>query len=453
MKHRPQYHFLPEKNWMNDPNATIFFNGEFHLFYQYNPTDWHWGSLHYGHAVSKDLLHWDHMPIAMRPDYERGETMCYSGCSYIHDGHIELLYTSVGTEKRGQHSGSEQWVATTKDEVLWKQIPENPVITNFEVPEGITLTEWRDPFVFKWEGDIFCLVAGVVNETYSAIHLYRTDDYRKWTYVSEFFRNSCKNEVMECPNLVVFGDKVLLIHSIWDIRVLKWFVGEIDENMQLKVLNQGAVDYGDFFASQIAFSPDGRAIMFGWLREDPRRGLLTDGEWAGTQAIPRVVSVNEKNEMVLERLPEFVSLRGHEETVLLRDFSGRQDFVTSSVTAEIEADIISEDVFSIRFLSDSEEKEFTQIIINPREGTCLATMEESSLLKIVDKRPILGYFENKGKETRIDILIDCSVAEVFINGRACMTLRIYPTLEGSGMSLLTSGKIESAKISIYEIGL
>ena len=74
-------------------------------------------------------------------------------------------------------------------------------------------------------------------------------------------------------------------------------MGEIDENMQLKVLNQGAVDYGDFFASQIAFSPDGRAIMFGWLREDPRRGLLTDGEWAGTQAIPRVVSVNEKNEM------------------------------------------------------------------------------------------------------------------------------------------------------------
>ena len=106
-----------------------------------------------------------------------------------------------------------------------------------------------------------------------------------------------------------------------------------------------------------------------------------------------------------------------------------------------------------RVFSVSEEKEFTQIIINPREGTCLATMEESSLLKIVDKRPILGYFENKGKETRIDILIDCSVAEVFINGRACMTLRIYPTLEGSGMSLLTSGKIESAKISIYEIGL
>ena len=79
MKHRPEYHFLPEKNWMNDPNATIYFKGVHHLFYQYNPTDWHWGNLHYGHATSEDLLHWREEPIAMYPALERGETHCYSG--------------------------------------------------------------------------------------------------------------------------------------------------------------------------------------------------------------------------------------------------------------------------------------------------------------------------------------------------------------------------------------
>ena len=146
MKHRPEYHFLPEKNWMNDPNATIYFKGVHHLFYQYNPTDWHWGNLHYGHATSKDLLHWREEPIAMYPALERGETHCYSGCSYINQDQIELFYTSVGKGERCQHSGSQQWVATTKDGVTWKQIEENPVIQMSDSPH-IKLTEWRDPFV------------------------------------------------------------------------------------------------------------------------------------------------------------------------------------------------------------------------------------------------------------------------------------------------------------------
>ena len=74
MQHRPKYHFLPEKNWMNDPNGPIFHDGVHHLFYQYNPTDWHWGNLHWGHATSRDLVHWDHQPIALYPAVDRGET-------------------------------------------------------------------------------------------------------------------------------------------------------------------------------------------------------------------------------------------------------------------------------------------------------------------------------------------------------------------------------------------
>lgn len=453
MKHRPEYHFLPHKNWMNDPNATICFKGTHHLFFQYNPSDWHWGNLHYGHATSKDLLHWKEEPIALHPQIDRGETHCYSGCSYINNDQIELLYTSVGQGDRCQHSGSEQWVATTEDGITWKQIEENPVITMDNSPE-VSLTEWRDPFVFQWNGEKYALVAGVVNEEYGAIHLYKTKDYRHWSYVREFFRNSCKKEVMECPNLIVMGDKVLLIHSIWDVRVLRWFVGTLDEDMGFHVLNEGNVDFGDFFASQISFDEKGRTLLWAWLREDPRRGLLTDGEWAGAQAIPRVISINDNNELVLERLPEFETLRRSQEKVSVSNMSGVKNFETNSLTAEICGRIISDDIFSIKVLQDQEGKEYTEIVFNPREGTYYATMEESSLLQEVDKRPILGEFaKNEEHEVQLDILVDCSVVEIFVNKTSCMTLRVYPTLEGSRMSIETKGVIKSMDLSVYEIAL
>ncbi len=453
MKHRPEYHFLPKKNWMNDPNATIYFKGTHHLFYQYNPTDWHWGNLHYGHATSKDLLHWEHQPIALSPALDRGETHCYSGCSYINHDKIELLYTSVGQGERCQHSGSQQWAATTEDGITWSQIKENPVMEMSDTPE-LRLTEWRDPFVFSWKGGIYALVAGVVNEEYGAIHLYKTEDYRKWTYIREFFRNTCKKEVMECPNLIVFGDKVLLIHSVWDIRVLRWFVGTLDEEMEFHVLNEGCVDYGDFFASQISFDEKDRVLMWGWLREDPRRGLLTDGEWAGVQAIPRVISINEDNELVQRRLPEFETLRTSEESISLKNFSGKRWFKTEGTAAEICGTIFSEDVFSIKILADKEEREYTEIVFNPREGTYYAPMEESSLLKEVDKRPILGYFKKMPQNrVDIDILLDGSVAEIFVNKTSCMTLRIYPTLEGKGIAIETKGKLTEGELSVHKISL
>lgn len=194
--------------------------------------------------------------------------------------------------------------------------------------------------------------------------------------------------------------------------------------------------------------------MWGWLREDPRRGLYTDGEWSGVQAIPRVISINEKNELVMERLQEFETLRKSEEVVRLKDFSGKKEFVTESYTAEVCGIVRSKDVFSVKVLADKGGKEYTEIVFNPREGTYYAPMEESSLLKEVDKRPILGYFEkNEEGKVDLDILIDCSVVEIFVNRTSCMTLRVYPTLEGNHISVETKGNICEAELAVYQIGL
>src|SRR5512143_2188777 len=118
---RPRYHFLPPANWMNDPNGPIYYDGYYHLFYQHNPFADTWGNIHWGHARSRDLLYWEHLPIALRPAFELGEQHCYSGCAGVDDqGRVLLIYTSVGFERDGVHLPNQQWAALgSPDLVTW----------------------------------------------------------------------------------------------------------------------------------------------------------------------------------------------------------------------------------------------------------------------------------------------------------------------------------------------
>jgi len=112
---RSRYHFAPPANWMNDPNGTILYNGEYHLFYQFNPAKSKWGNLHWGHARSKNLVNWEHLPIPLAPDGFPGEMHCYSGCCIVaDDGTPIIYYTSMNMKSRqsGVSRFSEQWMAT-----------------------------------------------------------------------------------------------------------------------------------------------------------------------------------------------------------------------------------------------------------------------------------------------------------------------------------------------------
>lgn len=453
MQHRPKYHFLPEKNWMNDPNGPIWVNGEHHLFYQYNPTDWRWGNLHWGHAVSKDLVHWEHKPIALYPALDRGETNCYSGSAFLNDGKIDIMYTSVGAGERGQISGSEQWIATTQDNITWEQIEENPILKRSDHGDKV-LTQWRDPFLFDYKGKKYLLVAGIVDGKYGATHIYRSDDLRHWTYMNEFFHNDTASEIMECPNVVIFGDKVLFMFSVWNQREIRYYIGTIKDDFTFEPESEGRIDYGEFFASQISFDENGRTMLWGWLREAPRNLMYTDGEWAGVQAFPRVISLNEKNELVIKRLPEIATLRKGKESVSLKGFSGKHTFETKSNTVEIIANIKTDKKFSFRVLESGDGDEYAEIWVDPLNGTMGAVLNKSSLLDGVDKEPLCGKFRKREDGSIfIDILVDCSLLEVFINDNGCISPRVYPTLEEKKISFKTDGVVERADISVYEMAL
>lgn len=439
MKHRPQYHFLPAQNWMNDPNGPIYFNEQYHLFYQYNPTDWHWGNLHWGHAVSKDLLHWEHRPIALYPEKSKGESHCYSGCSYINNGKVELFYTSIGPNK-SQADAAEQWVAATDDMISWHQIPENPVLKTSD-HRDFDMTEWRDPFVFEFKGVRFMVMGGVMDGRYGAIHIYQSTDMRHWKYLNAFYKDDTAT-VYECPNVVVFRDKLVLLRSVMGKRNLRYYVGTMNDDYTFCRISDGDVDFGEFFASNISYSKDGAPILWGWCREDLRNNRYTDGPWAGVQAIPRMLRLDEENRLHFTPLPGLAGIRQEGEKVTLKSLVGLHIFETRSVTFELNAKIKTSQTFTIHLLCAREGREHTDVVFYPGTGKFEVVLDKSTLLPEIDTSTIKGSFTPvQDGIINIKILVDCSVIEIFVNSTSCLTARAYPVQDSDGISIESQGEL------------
>ncbi|WP_051314945.1 glycoside hydrolase family 32 protein [Alteribacter aurantiacus] len=308
--YRPHLHFTPEKKWMNDPNGMVFYEGEYHLFYQFHPDSMQWGPMHWGHAVSRDLLEWEHLPVALEPD-ELG--MIFSGSAIVdwHDtsglfngGHgLVAIYTSAS------ESTQQQSIAYSTDRGrTWVKYNGNPVIPNTE------LKDFRDPKVF-WHHEtnrwVMVLAAG------QEIMIYSSPNLLNWTYESSFGKcEGAHGGVWECPDLFaieVEGTKELkwvMQVDIGDGAIAggsggQYFVGEFDgrtfvtEPKVTGTLDGGNavrwVDYGkDFYATQ-SFSDmpvkDGRRIWMAWMSNWQYANDVPTSPWRSAMSLPREVSL------------------------------------------------------------------------------------------------------------------------------------------------------------------
>src|SRR5947207_1746580 len=225
---RPVYHFHPPANWNNDPNGTLFYKGWHHLFYQLNPSAPSGGNQHWGHARSKDLVNWEHLPIAIWPSSDKGERAIFSGGAIIaKDGRPRLIYTSIG------HAQPEQWMVLPQDEDLfrWKKFEGNPVLT-IAAHGNLTVNQWRDPFLFREMGQTYMVCGGNTNGGRGGagqVQLYRAtnDDLSEWMHLGPVFQ-ALERETynIECPNLFKLGNKWVLIIS--PHRACEYFVGTLD---------------------------------------------------------------------------------------------------------------------------------------------------------------------------------------------------------------------------------
>lgn len=317
---RQRYHFMAEEGWINDPNGLIFFRGKYHFFYQYNPYDSYWGAMHWGHAVSDDLLHWEYLPIALAPseaydDHKEGG--CFSGSAIEHDGKLFLIYT--GTTNYGDGFVQTQCVAYSEDGIHFEKYEKNPVIT---APEGYDPANFRDPKVWKHDG-MFYLVCGAKKDNLAKALLYRSQNLLDWEYVNVMAESRGELGYMfECPDFFQIGDKYVLMFSPMGLheRTCVYLVGEMDYNIgKFYHTTMGEIDWGfDYYAPQSFLDGKGRRLIVGWANSWDWMPFWKDWgptykeNWCGSFAIPREVRLMPDNTLQFVPVEELKSLRTEE---------------------------------------------------------------------------------------------------------------------------------------------
>ncbi len=321
-------HLRAPDNWINDPNGFIYYKGEYHMFYQYFPYGTMWGTMHWGHAVSRSLVEWEHKGIALFPTKKEDQNGCFSGSAVESEGRLYLAYTGVRYEHASPenihvaldgHLESAQMMISSEDGYHFdnwngKSVIIPPITNSLIGSRGHT----RDPKI--WLGrDAWYIILGSSNaEKQGKILFYRSEDLEKWEYINQAEIPSPAGWMCECPDYFeTEGGKVLLA-SIMGMEPAGGNKGEyalcyqvdFDEDtckMQIPESYQ-FLDYGlDLYAPQTTVDKDGKRVMMAWLRmPEP-----VDGKWIGMYCSPRVVEL--KNGHIYFRLhPEIRSVFSRE---------------------------------------------------------------------------------------------------------------------------------------------
>jgi fructan beta-fructosidase len=252
---RPQFHFTSRRGWLNDPNGMVYYDGEWHLFYQHNPYGWNWGNMHWGHAVSRDLVRWEELPIGLYPK-SLGD-MAFSGSAIVDKANtsgwksgkedvIVLAYTSTG---RGE------CIAYSNDRGrTWTEYEGNPVVKH----------KGRDPRLLWYAPKKHWVMAVYGENQGQTIDFYSSPDLKKWTFESR------TPDFFECPDIVelpIDGDKNKTKWILYGADG-RYLVGDFDGKKFTKESGKHQTWHGDFYAAQtFTNAPDGRCIQIGWGRE------------------------------------------------------------------------------------------------------------------------------------------------------------------------------------------
>ena len=469
---KPDFHLSTRVGWMNDPNGFSYYKGEYHLFYQYHPYDSHWGPMHWGHAVSKDLLHWEYLPAALAPDTDYDRDGCFSGSAVVlPDGRHLLLYTGVSRET--QPDGSMRDVQTQcialGDGVDYEKYTGNPVLTKKDLPEGSSKFDFRDPKMWqKPDGSYRCVAGNCTEDGDGQVLLFSSPNGIEWKYEKILAANRGRyGKMWECPDFFRLDGKAVLLTSPMDMLPHEFeyhngngtlcLIGSYDEETDTFVEEHNqAVDYGiDFYATQTILAPDGRRIMIAWMQNWDTCNLHTpDQPWLGQMTLPRELSV--KNGRLYQNpVKELENLRGKEvrhENVTFSDVISLSGVTGRKVDMELvirpaDAENIYRK-FAVRFAQN--EVYQTSVSFRPYESIVKVDRKFSgSRRAIIHQRRCL--VNNKDGKVKMRIILDKFSVEVFVNdGEQVLSATMYTDPSAEGISFLSDG-IVTMDVVKYDI--
>ena len=305
---RPGFHLTPLVGWMNDPNGFCWYNGRYHLFYQYHPYNTVWGPMHWGHAASTDLLHWDYLPCALAPDTAADAAGCFSGSAVpLPDGRLLLLYTGVQPAATGHKELQAQCAAVGNGRDFVKDAA-NPVIPTDMLPEGFCTADFRDPKLWFENGRYYCVAAARHQTEQGTILLFESPDGHDWRYVTQLdSSHDALGKMWECPDFFALDGVQVLLISPQEMRATAdgefhagegtvALLGRYDPATHAFARQTAqAIDYGlDFYAPQTTLAPDGRRILVAWMQSwatAPVNPAACEKPWFGRMTLPRELRI------------------------------------------------------------------------------------------------------------------------------------------------------------------
>ena len=458
---KPGFHLAARVGWMNDPNGFSFYQGKYHLFYQYHPFNSHWGSMHWGHAVSDDLLHWEYLPAALAPDTVYDEAGCFSGSAVeLADGRQLLMYTGVHKEVQedgGVREVQAQCIAIG-DGRDYEKYQGNPVLDEKDLPDGGSKYDFRDPKMWKApDGTFRCVVGNCAPERDGQILLYSSKDGLDWKYEKILAANHGRfGKAWECPDFFELDGKQVLLTSPMDMlpQGLEYhngngtlcLIGTYDEIEEVFVEEQDqAIDYGiDFYAPQTLLAPDGRRIMVGWMQNWDTCNLHSPEEpWFGQMSLPRELSIV-NGRLIQKPVRELEGLRGEEVRHENVTFSGltRLDGVRGrKIDMELSIRPLDEEnmyrKFAVRFAQNG--TYHTAVSFRPLESIVKIDRKFSGSRRAIihQRRSRVG---SRNGEIKLRIILDMFSVEVFVNdGEHVLSATMYTEREADGISFLVDG--------------
>ena len=462
--YRPQFHFSPAINWTNDPNGLVFHDGEWHLFYQYNPFGDLWGHMSWGHAVSEDLFRWKHLPVALP---EAGEVMAFSGSAVVDarntsgfgrggQSPLVAIYTSRTPTDQTQS------IAYSNDRGrTWTLFEGNPVL-DAEDPA------FRDPKVF-WHEATGRWIMAVVLASQRKVSLYGSPDLKAWAHLSDFGPEGAHPvSNWECPDLFqlpVDGDPgrtkwILQVDSgrghPWGGSGCQYFVGEFDG---VRFANDNPpetalwLDWGrDFYAAQ-SYSgvpaSDGRRLVIGWISNWAYARQTPTVPWRGAQSVPRELRLKRFPEglrLVQRPAREIEGLRGR--ALRLRDLSVAEanreiaaaGFAGGSLDLRAEIEVGTARDVGFRVLQGAGEE--TAVGFSRAPDEVYIDRSKSGATGFHETFPgrHSARLRPAGGSVALRILVDRSVVEVFAGGgRVALTDRVFPDPGSTALSLFEQG--------------
>ena len=471
---RPSFHFTPPSNWMNDPNGLVYFEGEYHLFYQYHPDDMLWGPMHWGHAVSADLVNWQHLPIALSPD-EKG--LIFSGSAVVDwkdtagfgKKAMIAVFTYNNHTYNDKHRVEDQNIAYSKDRGrTWTKYSGNPV-----VPHPGDLKDFSDPKVFRHK-DHWVMLLAAGNE----VLFYQSSNLKQWEPCGSFGGGYGSTDgVWETPDLFQLpltnasGSRWVLTVGLGNGgpaggSATQYFIGDFDGRKFVSENSKDTIlwaDHGaDYYAPQSWSDEPGRhRIMVGWMSNWQYANLVPASTWRGMFSLPRELSLKQTEygtRLVQQPIRELQSLRAEHrhwqaETIqpednLLKDIHGQ----ALEIVAEFQ---VSKDVRSFGFRVRVGVDEHTTISYSVEDETLSLDRTRSGEVTFHDA--FAGVHSVKltpiNHVIRLHIFVDSSSVEVFANnGLVVLTDCIFPSPQSNGLELFAEdGQVIVNSLDVYQL--